>query len=60
MPKHKETKIMNVQTLAERHSETLEDIAKFFAGLTFYGHGPKSGLSKPITLAQPTKMEVVQ
>jgi len=51
---------MNIQIIAERHSETLEDIAKFFAGIIFYSHGPKNSLPKPITLSWPAKKEMTQ
>jgi len=51
---------MNIQTVAEQHSETLEDIAKFFIGLTYHRYGPGNRIPKPITLAQPIKTETIQ
>jgi len=49
---------MNVQTVAERHSETLEDIAKFFAGL---GLKPtQTHRAASITLSWPKVPETLQ
>lgn len=63
---------MNIQAVAEQHSETLEDIAKFFEGLRFgrfeWHKRSKRGFNKhgrpmrstPVTLSWPVKTETIQ